>query len=93
MSTKYVNTAELATHFGIANATVIAMMRSGEIPSGTYVRLGRVFRFDLKAIEEHLLTNSDLSEDDGRSSKGGAEAESTRLELPYELITEENHDE
>jgi hypothetical protein len=76
MSPKYVNTADLADHFGIVNATVRAMMRSGEIPPGTYVRMGRVFRFDLKAIEEHLLTTATLAGDDEPSSSD---------DLPYQL--------
>jgi hypothetical protein len=76
MSPKYVNTSDLADHFGIANATVLAMMRSGEIPAGTYVRMGRIFRFDLKAIEEHLLTTATLAGDDETSSSD---------ELPYQL--------
>jgi transcriptional antiterminator len=55
-ATKYVTTAELAAHFNVSNATIMAMMKSGEIPSGTFMRLGRVFRYDLKKIEQALLT-------------------------------------
>jgi len=76
MTPKYVNTSDLADHFGIAKSTVIAMMRSGEIPAGTYVRMGRVFRFDLEAIEKHLLTTVTLSGDDEGSSSD---------DLPYQL--------
>jgi len=81
---KYVNTTDLAQHFGVAKATVLSMMRSGEIPAGTYVRIGRVFRFDLPAIEQHLLTRPLVSEDDG-----GPSNPPEQLELPYELIDDE----
>jgi len=55
-ATKYVTTAELAAHFNVSNATIMAMLKSGEIPNGTYMRLGRVFRYDLEKIEKLLLT-------------------------------------
>jgi excisionase family DNA binding protein len=58
MTTKYVTTGELAAHFNVANATIMAMLKSGEIPAGTYMRLGRVFRFDLEKIEQALLTRA-----------------------------------
>jgi excisionase family DNA binding protein len=56
MKPSYVTTAELAQYFGVSNATILTMVRSNAIPSGTYMRLGKVFRFDLPAIEQHLLT-------------------------------------
>jgi excisionase family DNA binding protein len=62
--TKYVTTPELAAHFNIASSTVAAMVRSGEIPSGTYVRIGRVFRFDLDKVEQSLLDRSGKTLDD-----------------------------
>jgi excisionase family DNA binding protein len=61
--TKYVTTAELATHFNVSNATIMAMMKSGEIPAGTFMRLGRVFRFDLEKIEHALLTRGGAVEE------------------------------
>jgi hypothetical protein len=85
---KYVNTNELANHFGVAKATVLSMMRSGEIPEGTYLRIGRVFRFDLPAIEQHLLTRASVSEEDGGPSNAPVQ-----LERPYELIDEETENE
>jgi hypothetical protein len=47
----------------VSNATIMAMMKSGEIPNGTYMRLGRVFRYDLEKIEQALLTRAGLAED------------------------------
>jgi excisionase family DNA binding protein len=76
---KYVNTTEIANHFGVAKATVLAMVRSGEIPEGTYVRTGRVFRFNLTAIENHLLTTAPTAEEDGAPSHSPEQ-----LELPFE---------
>lgn len=63
MTTKYVTTAELAAHFSVSSATIMAMMKSGEIPNGTYMRLGRVFRFDLEKIEQTLLTRGDVADE------------------------------
>lgn len=63
MTTKYVTTAELAAHFSVSSATIMAMMKSGEIPAGTYMRLGRVFRFDLEKIEQTLLTRGDVADE------------------------------
>ena len=54
-SEKYVTTSALASHFGVSAATIITMVRSGDIPAGTYTRMGRVFRFDLGRVEAALL--------------------------------------
>lgn len=62
MTSKYVTTGELAEHFNVSSATIMAMMKSGEIPPGTYMRLGRVFRYDLERIEQALLTRGDTAE-------------------------------
>jgi hypothetical protein len=62
-ATKYVTTADLADHFNVSNATIMAMLKSGEIPNGTYMRLGRVFRYDLEKIEQALLTRGGLADD------------------------------
>jgi hypothetical protein len=55
-TSKYSTTAETAAHFSVSNATIMAMMKTGEIPVGTYARFGRVFRYDIEKIEAHLLT-------------------------------------
>ena len=55
-SEKYVTTAALAAHFGVSAATIITMVRAGDIPAGTYTRMGRVFRFDLDRVETALLS-------------------------------------
>jgi len=68
MTTKYVTTSELAAHFNVSSATIMAMMKSGEIPAGTFMRLGRVFRFDLEKIEEALLTRAGTPEEAGTST-------------------------
>jgi len=90
MTTKYVNTSELAEYFGIAKATVLSMMRSGEIPAGTYMRAGRVFRFDLKAIEEHLLTNATPTGDVDGSAETSELPYQLKMDLGEEADTEEN---
>lgn len=53
---KYVSTAEIAAHFNVSPATISMMVRTGEIPAGSFVRLGRVYRFDLERIEAELLS-------------------------------------
>lgn len=80
--TKYVTTAELANHFNVSNATIMAMLKSGEIPAGTYMRLGRVFRFDLEKIEQALLTRAGTVE----------EAETPEEPVQYEFDFNENTD-
>lgn len=92
MSTKYVSTSELADHLGVAHTTVLAMLRSGEIPQGMYLRAGRVFRFDLKAVEEHLLTNATPPRDDEGSPEPGSRHHA-QLELDLYNNIEENDDE
>ena len=90
MTTKYVSTTELAEHLGIAHTTVHGMLKSGEIPQGMYIRAGRVFRFDLKAVEEHLLTTATPPRDDeGSPAKGVTQGQ---LELDLYNNTEENLD-
>ena len=92
MSTKYVSTSELADHLGVAHTTVLAMLKSGEIPQGMYLRAGRVFRFDLKAVEEHLLTNATPPRDDEGSPEQGGHHHA-QLELDLYNNIEENDDE
>jgi hypothetical protein len=55
-TSKYSTTSETAAHFSVSNATIMAMMKTGEIPIGTYGRFGRVFRYDIEKIEAHILT-------------------------------------
>ena len=92
MTTKYVSTAELAEHLGVAHTTILAMLKSGEIPQGMYLRAGRVFRFDLKSIEEHLLTTSRPPRDDEGSPKTGVTQGELELDL-YNNIEENQDDE
>jgi excisionase family DNA binding protein len=54
-TTKYVTTAAVAEHFGVSPATITMLVRNGDIPTGTYTRMGRVFRFDLARVEAALL--------------------------------------
>jgi hypothetical protein len=63
MSQRYVTTKELADHFGIAGSTVAARVKSGDIPVGCYVRIGRVYRFDLAKVEQVLLDQTQKSPD------------------------------
>ena len=73
---KYVSTAALAAHFGVSAATIITMVRSGDIPAGTYTRMGRVFRFDLNSVESALLARTQVS------------SEGKQMELDFNQISE-----
>lgn len=57
-TTKYVTTADVAAHFNVSPATISMMVKQGDIPAGTYTRMGRVFRFDLARVEAALLEAS-----------------------------------
>ena len=83
MTAKYATTAELAKHFSVSSATIMAMMRSGEIPTGTYMRLGRVFRFDLERIEQSLLTRV------GTVTEGEVPASDAQLEFDFNAAASE----
>lgn len=61
---KYVRTSELAEHFDVSASTIMSMMKTGEIPANAYVRMGRVFRFNLKLVEEALLSTADKPVED-----------------------------
>lgn len=63
---KYVATPDVAKHFGIAVSTVSAMVRSGEIPQGSWIKIGRIYRFDLEKIEAELLRRSKADADNGQ---------------------------
>jgi hypothetical protein len=60
---KYVSTAAVAAHFNVSQATVSMMVKNGDIPSGTYTRMGRVFRFDLSRVESALLEKAGDTDD------------------------------
>lgn len=64
--TKYVATPEVAKHFGVAASTVATMVKSGQIPPGSYLRIGRVFRFDLEKVEQALLDQTKVSAESGQ---------------------------
>lgn len=68
MIPKYITTLALAKHFGVSTATIAAMMKSGAIPTTSYIRLGRIFRFDLAKVEQALLTRTAGLSDDTHPS-------------------------
>jgi len=54
MST-YMTTAELAEHLTVSISKLKEMIASGAIPSDTYFRHGRTYRFHVERVEESLL--------------------------------------
>lgn len=61
--TKYMGANEMASYLGVARSTIISMVESGRIPKGTYLRLGKMYRFDFEAVEKHLLNNPEPGEE------------------------------
>ena len=49
---RQISPKELAEHYGISVRTVTNWKSAGVIP---FIRVGRVFRFDLSEVEEALL--------------------------------------
>jgi len=86
-ATKYVTTGDLAAHFSVSNATIMAMLKSGEIPAGTYMRLGRVFRYDLGKIEQALLTRGGAVDD------GETPATAPPAQYEFDFGDDENNEE
>lgn len=66
MTLKYVTTKELAEHFSVAESTIAAQVKSGDIPPGCYVRIGRVYRFNLDKVEQILLDRTTEAPNDGQ---------------------------
>lgn len=66
MTLRYVTTKELAEHFSVAESTVAAQVKSGDIPPGCYVRIGRVYRFNLDKVEQMLLDRTAKEPDGGQ---------------------------
>jgi predicted DNA-binding transcriptional regulator AlpA len=69
-NTKYVSATELADYFGVSKALIFARVTAGDIPKSAYLRMGRIFRFDLAAVEAALRST--------------AEPENAQLEFDFE---------
>jgi hypothetical protein len=54
--TPFVQIGDVAKHFGTSPATVRTWVRNGVIPDDTYIKVGYIYRFNLKKVEEALLT-------------------------------------
>jgi excisionase family DNA binding protein len=53
----FVPVDDVAEHFSVSVTTIRAWVKSGQIPSDTYIKLGNTYRFRLGAIEQALLSN------------------------------------
>ena len=49
---------EVAKHFSVSVSTIRSWVRTNQIPSDTYIKLGNTYRFHLGAITEALLGNA-----------------------------------
>lgn len=53
----FVGIEDIANHFSVSVSTARAWVRQGEIPSNTYIKIGKTYRFKLDAVVEALLGN------------------------------------
>jgi len=53
-TTPYVTLEQAAEHFRVSLSTFRSWVRTGAVPTGTYLRLGNIYRFDLPAVETAL---------------------------------------
>ena len=51
----YKNIVETAEHFRVSDSTLRKWIKSGTIPSDTYIKVGGTYRFDLARVEDALL--------------------------------------
>lgn len=55
MKEAYVPIETVAKHFAVSISTVRAWLRTKKIPSNTFIQVGSTYRFNLTAVEEGLL--------------------------------------
>jgi len=60
MTSPFVTIDTVADYFNVSKSTIRNWVKSGVIPTGTYIRLGNTFRFKLDDIESHLTTSSNV---------------------------------
>jgi len=65
--TTYVSTSELAKRFNISKGTIMNMVHANKIP---FIKLGRIYRFDMKAVEASLA-GTDLNSFDQHAAGEG----------------------
>lgn len=53
--TGYATLEELAEYFKVSNSTARKWVSSGFIPEDTYIKSGKVYRFNLEAVERGIL--------------------------------------
>ena len=61
MTKKYVSLSEAAETFGVSHSTIRNWLRDGVIPDDAYIKVGKVYRFELTRLEVALL---DAKKDD-----------------------------
>ena len=51
----FVTIEAVAKYFGVSTSTVRMWMRTNMVPKGSYVKLGRTYRFNLPVLVERLM--------------------------------------
>jgi len=83
MSSEYVTKKEVADHFAVASTTVDGWIRKkGLLPPGTFIKVGRTYRFKLKELEEHFLQEAQRLA--GTEPEEPEEGAPVQLELPFD---------
>ena len=59
---EFVSIEDVAKHFTVSVSTARAWVRQGAIPTNTYVKIGKTYRFKLDAVVEALLDDGGKAE-------------------------------
>jgi len=59
MKTEWLNIEEAAKHIGISKSNLYSMAQEKRIPAH---RIGKIWRFDVKELDEWIRTNKPISE-------------------------------
>jgi len=60
-----VRVEEVANTLGVKPTTVQEWVRNGSIPKHTYLKVGKTYRFDIKAVIKALRAGTEKTEDGG----------------------------
>lgn len=60
-----VRVEEVANILGVKPTTVQEWVRKGDIPKHTYLKVGKTYRFDLKAVIDALRAGTAETDDEG----------------------------
>jgi excisionase family DNA binding protein len=62
----FVPIEKVARHFTVSVSTIRAWVRQNKVPSGTYIKVGNTYRFNLDAVEAALVEARSAEEFDDK---------------------------